>query len=95
MLLNIKFRAGWASIKLRKQSLTGKGAARENKSRVRRGYKIGGKALRARPGIIPKMEQPRTGPFKVKRVHVNGMLTIQKGSVSDRVNIRNVSPLFE
>ena len=95
MLLNMKFRAGWAGIKLRKQNLIDKGVVRENRSRVHHGCEAGGKVLYTMPGIIPKMEQPRAGPLEVKRVHANGTLTMQKGAVSGRANIRNVPPLFE
>jgi len=95
MLLDLKYRADWAGIKLRKQNLIDKGVVRENKSRVQHDYKVGDRVLYTKPGVIPKMEQPRTGPFEVKQVHVNGTITIQKGVVSDRVNIRNVSPFFE
>ena len=95
MLLNIKFKAGWAGICLRKQDLIEKGAARENKSRIQHDYKIGDKVLYTKPGIIPKMEKPRTGPFTVRQVHVNGTIAIEKGAATDRVNIRNVSPFFE
>ena len=62
---------------------------------MQHGCKAGGKALYAKPGIIPKMEQPRAGPFEAKQVHASGTLAIEKGAVIGRVNIRNVSPFFE
>ena len=95
MLLDLKLKAGWAGIRLRKQKLAGKGVVKENKSRAQHGYKAGDKVLHTKPGIAPKMGQPRTGPFEVKQVHANGTLTIEKGVAVGRVNIRNVSPLFE
>ena len=63
--------------------------------RIQHDYAVGDKVLYTLPGIIRKMHPPRDGPFKVMQVHVNGTLTIQRGSVTDRVNIRNLSPYFE
>ena len=91
MLLDAQLKAGWAGTKLRKQSLIGKGAAPGSRCRAQHDYKIGDKALYAKPRIIPKMEQPRTGPFEVKQVHANGTLAIEKGAAIGRVNIRNRS----
>ena len=95
MWLDIQYKANWAEIRLRKQSLIDKGVVKENKGRIQHDYAVGDKVLYTLPGIIPKLNQPREGPFKVMQVHVNGTLTIQRGSVTDRVNIRNISPYFE
>jgi hypothetical protein len=39
-----------------------------------------------------KMEQPREGPFPILRFHSNGTITIQKGPVEERLNVRQVLP---
>jgi hypothetical protein len=39
-----------------------------------------------------KMEQPREGPYNIIRVHVNGTITIQKGPIEERLNVRQVIP---
>ena len=39
-----------------------------------------------------KMEQPREGPFDIVRVHSNGTVTIQKGPIQERLNIRQIIP---
>jgi len=95
MLLGTQYKANWAETRLRGQSLIDKGVVRENKGRIQHDYEVGEKVLYTLPGIIPKMDQPRDGPSIVKQVHVDGTLTIQRGSVTDRVNIRNLSPYFE
>ena len=95
MLLNIPFNADWNAIKLRKQGLIDKGVVRENQTRIPHDYKVGDKVLYEKPGIVPKMNQPRTGPHEVKQVFTNGTILIQRGVVTERVNIRNVSPFFE
>ena len=95
MLLDIKFKADWAAIKLRKQRLIDKGVMIENKGRIQHDYAVGDKVLYTKPGIVPKMDAPRTGPFEIKQVYSNGTIAIQRGAILDRVNIRNVTPFFE
>jgi len=96
MLLDVKYKADWAGIRLRKQAMINKGVVRENKTRVPHLYTPGSKVLYTLPGIIPKMSQPRTGPWEVKQVFPkSGTVSIQRGSVTDTVNIRNISPFFE
>ena len=50
--------------------------------------------LLEKPGIIPKMSQPRNGPYEVIEVFTNGTIMIRKGAVTHRVNIRRVTPYF-
>jgi hypothetical protein len=38
------------------------------------------------------MEQPRGGPFKLVCVHANGGVTMQKGPVKERLNMRQIIP---
>ena len=72
-----------------------KGVERENRTRVQHDYKVGDRVYYETPGIIPKLDPPRTGPFEVTQIYTNGTVSIQRGAVSDRVNIRNISPCFE
>ena len=46
-------------------------------------------------GIIPKMSAPRTGPCVIQDVYTNGTVTIRKGVINQRVNIRRLTPYFE
>ena len=62
MLLDIQYKANWAEIRLRKQSLIDKGVVRENKGRIQHDYGVGEEVLYTLPGITPKMGQPRGGP---------------------------------
>ena len=95
MILPIKHKADWAMIAQRKQDIINKSNRRENSKRVRHEYKPGDKVLLEKPGIIPKMSRPRTGPYTVLKIHTNGTLTIKSGAVTDRVNIRRLTPYFE
>jgi hypothetical protein len=44
------------------------------------------------PGILRKLSSPCMGPYAVTQVYNNGSVQIQKGIVSERVNIRQISP---
>ena len=49
-----------------------------------------------KPGVVPKLDEPRTGPFEITKVHNNGTAEIQKSpSVTKLVNIRRLTPYFE
>jgi hypothetical protein len=95
MILPTKFKADWAAIALRKQDIINKSNARENKKRIFHEYKIGQKVLLEKPGINPKLEAPREGPYEVVHVSTNGTVRIQKGVVTQRVNIRRLTPYFD
>ena len=95
MILPIKFKADWGAIALRKQSLINQSNKRENHTHIAHHYKVGDHVLLEKPGIINKMSRPRTGPYEVLQVHMNGKLTLQKGVFTHKVNIRCVTPYFK
>jgi hypothetical protein len=68
---------------------------RENRSRIPHKYKKNDKVLLTKPGTNPKLDTPRMGPYAVKRVYTNGTIRIRRGVISERVNIRRVTPYFE
>ena len=95
MVLPIQFQADWARIKLRKQETINKSNAQENARRISHDYQVGEKVLLEKPGIIQKMSQPRQGPYEITKVHTNGTVRIRRGHVTERVNIRRLTPYFE
>ena len=95
MILPIKFTTDWALIAQRKQDIINSSNDRENKFRKEHQYNIGDKVLLSKPGIIPKMSNPREGPYVVTKVSANGTVRIQKGAVNQRVNIRRITPYSE
>jgi hypothetical protein len=44
------------------------------------------------PGILRKLSTPWTGPYPVMNVDKNATIGMQKGIVSERVNIRRITP---
>jgi hypothetical protein len=92
MFLPIQFVADWTNIRLKRQKEINKSNSRENKSRIPHEYKVGDRILLTTPGILPKLTSPRTGPYAVVNVHDNGTVTIRKGHVQQRINIRRILP---
>jgi hypothetical protein len=92
MIHNIAFRANWDQIQKRKQDIINKSNQKENKSQIPYEYKVGDQVLFETPGILRKLSTPRTGPYHVTNIYKNGTIRIQKGIVSERVNIRRITP---
>jgi hypothetical protein len=92
MIHNIVFKANWDRIQKRKQDIINKSNKKENKKRIPYEYKVGDQVLLETPGIQRKLSTPRTGPYPVTQVYNSGTFQIQKGIVTERVNIRRISP---
>ena len=92
MFLPVKYVADWNQIRLKRQKEILKSNKRENASRIAHEYKQGDRVLLTTPGILPKLSSPRTGPYRVVKVHSNGTVTLEKGHVQQRVNIRRILP---
>ena len=95
MLLPMNFKANWAQIALRKQEIINKSNIKENKKRLHHEYKVGDKVLLEKGGIQQKMAAPREGPYEITKVSTNGTICIKKGAITQRVNIRRITPYFE
>ncbi len=87
MILPIKFRADWARIRHQRQEAMVKNNDRENRNRIEHSYKPGDKVLVTKPGIIPKLSTPRTGPHEVLAMYQNRTVQIKRGVIDERVNI--------
>ena len=91
MVFNIKHVADWQAIKERKQKIINTNNARENSKRLVHEYRTNDKVLLERHDAR-KYESPYLGPYKVTKVFTNGTVTIKKGAVYERVNIRRLTP---
>ena len=91
MLFDIPYLADWTQIGKRRQEQVDKSNTRENKSRIDFDYKIGNKVLIIIEGINRKAEDKNKGPFTITEVFCNGTVRIQRGTISERINIRTVS----
>jgi hypothetical protein len=95
MILPIEFQTNWALISQRQRNALTRNNARENAKRIAHNYRIGDKVLLTVPGIRRKLSSPREGPFEVIATYTNGTVRIQRGAVSQRVNIRRLTPYYE
>ena len=96
MLFDIPFIADWKKIGEFRQRQTDLNTARENSKRVEWDHKVGDKVLVRKDGILRKGETKYfKDPWTITQVHTNGTIRIQRGTKSERLNIRRVTPFFE
>ena len=93
-MLNIKHEADWELIRQRKQEMINKNNLRENSKRTPYEYQAGQKVL-LKTGTEYKWEKPQEGPYNILEVFKNGTVRLQKGPVTDVVNIRRIFPFYE
>jgi hypothetical protein len=93
MIHNIAFSANWYQLQKRKQDIINKSNQKEEKSNswIPFEFKVGDQMLLETPGILRNSSTPRTGPYPVTNLYKNGTIRIQKGIVSERVNIRRIT----
>ena len=95
MILPIAIKADWDLIRNRKQKEIDRNNARENRSRVAHEYKEGDQVYVKKPGILRKLEAPREGPYPISKVFNNGTVDVKRGAVTERTNMRRITPHFE
>ena len=96
MLFDIPYIADWRKIGDYRQRQTDLNTARENKNRVDYDYKVGDKVLIRKDGILRKSESRYDSePWTITSVHTNGTIRVERGTKSERINIRRVTPYFE
>ena len=96
MMFDIPFLADWKHIGDFRQRQTDRNTARENKSRVDWDYKVGDEILLRKDGILRKSESPfEKEPWTITQVHTNGTVRAQRGTSSERFNIRRITPYFK
>ena len=86
MILPINHIANWRLIRHRKQAQIDKDVNRKNSTRVDYDYRIGDWVM-VREENDFKYETPFKGPYEIVQTWTNGNVTIQMGSVTDRLNI--------
>jgi hypothetical protein len=92
LINNIAFRANWDQIQKENRTLSISPIKNNNKSQIPYEYKVGDQKLLETPRIPRKLSTPRTGPYPITNAYKNGTIRIQKGIVSERVNIRRITP---
>jgi hypothetical protein len=95
-ILNQKFEADWSLIKHNKQKLIQNNNKRENDKRRQHDYQVNDKVLcEGKPTLSKFGSALWEGPFKLVKVNDNGTVRIQKGIVTETVNIRRIKPYHD
>jgi len=95
MLFDIPYLADWKAIGQRRQDLADQNTAKENTRRIDFDHAVGQKVIVCKDGILCKAEDRYSGPYVITQVHTNGTVRIQRGTMSERINIRRIAPFFE
>lgn len=95
MFLDIPIIADLVSIQQRRQQIIDEETRKLNNKRRFFDYQVGQRILIRNPE--PDKLDPRfVGPYTIRRVHINGTLTIQRApNVYQRINVRRVKPYRE
>ena len=91
MILPINHAADWRYIYKRKQTKINKDVDCENTTRIDHNYRVGDKVMTNMSSAY-KYETPFRGPYEIFRTWTNGIVTLQKGAVTNIINIRNIKP---
>ena len=71
------------------------GAQHENKTHVDWDYTVDDKVLLRKDGILHKTQSKcESDPQTITLVHTDGIIRVQCGTKSERLNIRRVTPYF-
>ena len=96
MLFNIPYITNWNKIGDYRHCQTDLNTKRESNSQIDYDYKVGGKVLVWKDGILHKTESRHDSePWTITSVLTNGTIRVERGSKSERLNIRRVTPFFE
>ena len=91
-ILNITHEANWKLIRERKQKLIKYNNDKENRTRKVHNYKIDDLVLIKNEQSTKYGNTAYSGPYTVTSVNNNGTIHVNKGIVTDVINIRNVHP---
>ncbi len=94
-ILNTKFEANWEMIRKNKQQRIKYNNEQENKKRKDYTYQVGQKVLVKTEQNRKYGKNPYQGIYEVTEVHNNGTVTLIKGAVTQKFNIRMIHPYLE
>ena len=95
MIYPVEYVAEWDVLRQKKQKIIDQNNVRENSRRIDFDYRVGQKILIINTDIQRKLDNPTTGPYEITDVFSNGTVTIRRGNVLERLNIRRIKPYHE
>ena len=79
-----------------RQTQPDKNTRQENDTRIDWDYQPGDKVLLRKDSILHKAESRyESEPLTIMSVHANGTIRVQRGTKSECLNIRRVTPYFD
>ena len=95
MLFDIPYIADWNKIGDYRQYHTDLNTKCENNSQIDCDYKVGGKVLERKYGILHKTESRYDSElWTITSVHTDGTIKVEHGSKLERLNIRRATPFL-
>ena len=91
IILPINHAADWRYIFQSKQTQINKDVNCENTTKIDRNDRLGDKVM-TKNGSVYKYKTPFRGPYEIVQTWTNGTVTLQTGTVTHRINIRNIKP---
>ena len=95
VLFDIPFIPDWNKVWQHRQKQVECTNDRKNKCRFPHDYAVGQKNPIIKDGILRKAEDKHEGPYTMTQVYCNGAVRIQRGSTSEQINIRRLTPYIE
>ena len=92
MFLNIPLVADILTLTKNRQALIDKRLLRANSRRLQHEFIVGQKVFYKVPNRDHKLDLVKIGPFNILQVHTNNTVTIQRGPIQERLNIRHLTP---
>jgi hypothetical protein len=93
MLFDIPFIADWNKIGDCRQRQTDLSTECKNNKHIKYDYKVGNRVLVIQDGILHKAQSPHgKEPWNITTVHTNKTIRIQRGTKTEQINIRRVTP---
>jgi len=92
MLYDFAFTVNWNDLQAKKLQRRRTNNEQENRKRIKYHFKVNDEVMLEHNTLQRKINPLGNGPFTITKVYTNGTVQIQKGIVSERVNIRRISP---
>jgi hypothetical protein len=92
MFLNIPLVADILTLTKNRQALIDARLIRANRRRIKHEFKVGQQVFVNIPNRDHKLDLVKRGPFPILQVHTNNTVTLQRGPIIERINIRHISP---
>ena len=92
MLLDIPIISDILTLTQHRQAMIDKRLLRANAASISHDYKVGDLVYLKNLQRTNKLDKIKIGPYPIIQVHTNSNVTIQRGPIHERINIRHITP---